>query len=53
MPAASDFRALERQNRRETVVLVSGFIVIFLLIGGAFDFFGGTFTARRFLWALP
>ena len=42
MPAASDFRALERQNRRDTVVLIAAFILLFLLIGGAFDFFAGT-----------
>jgi heat shock protein HtpX len=42
MAAAADFRALERQNRRETVLLVAAFIIIFLLIGAAFDFFAGT-----------
>jgi heat shock protein HtpX len=47
MPAASDFRALERQNRRETVMLVSGFIIVFLLIGGAFDLFAGTIQIRN------
>jgi heat shock protein HtpX len=41
MPAASDFRALERQNRRETVMLIAAFVLLFLLIGGAFDFFAG------------
>ncbi len=47
MPAASDFRALERQNRRDTVVLVTSFILLFLVIGGAFDFFAGTLRFRQ------
>jgi heat shock protein HtpX len=47
MPAASDFRALERQNRRDTVVLIAAFIVLFLLIGAAFDFFAGTLQIHQ------
>jgi heat shock protein HtpX len=47
MPAASDFRALERQNRRDTVVLIGAFIVLFLLIGAAFDFFAGTLQIHQ------
>jgi heat shock protein HtpX len=46
MAAASDFRALERQNRRDTIVLVGGFILVFLLIGGTFDLFAGTLRIR-------
>ena len=42
MPSGSDFRALERRNRRETVELVLAFIVLFLVLGAAFDFFAGT-----------
>jgi heat shock protein HtpX len=42
MPAASDFRALEARNRRETLVLLGGFIVLFLILGCGFDFFAGT-----------
>ena len=47
MPAASDFRALERQNRRDTVVLIGAFIVLFLLIGCAFDFLAGTLQIHQ------
>jgi heat shock protein HtpX len=47
MPAASDFRALERRNRRDTVVLIGGFVVLFLLIGCAFDFLAGTLQIRQ------
>jgi heat shock protein HtpX len=47
MPAASDFRALERSNRRDTVVLIAAFIILFLLIGAAFDFFAGTLQIRQ------
>jgi heat shock protein HtpX len=42
MPPGSDFRALERRNRRETVALVLAFILLFLALGCAFDFFAGT-----------
>src|SRR5271166_814785 len=42
MPAASDFRALEHQNRRDTVVLIGAFMLLFLLLGCGFDFFAGT-----------
>ncbi len=47
MPAASDFRALEGRNRRETVVLIGAFIVLFLLIGCAFDFYAGTLQIHQ------
>ncbi len=47
MPAGSDFRALERQNRRDTVVLIGAFMLLFLLIGGAFDLFAGTLRIRQ------
>ncbi len=47
MPAASDFRALERRNRHDTVVLIGAFIVLFLLIGGAFDLFAGTLRIQQ------
>lgn len=41
MPARSDFRALETQNRRDTVVLMAVFIFIFALLGLGFDFVAG------------
>ena len=41
MPAASDFRALERHNRRETAVLVAVFILLFALLGLGLDLLGG------------
>ena len=54
MATASDFRALERQNRRETILLVIGFILLFLLIGIAFDFFAGTLRFRNgHLYGMP
>jgi len=46
MPAASDFRALESQNRRDTVVLISGFIVLFVILGCGLDFVAGTLRFR-------
>jgi heat shock protein HtpX len=46
MPAASDFRALESRNRRETVMLIGAFIVLFLILGCGFDFFAGTLRIR-------
>jgi heat shock protein HtpX len=42
MPAGSDFRALEASNRRDTVVLIGAFMLLFLLLGCGFDFFAGT-----------
>jgi heat shock protein HtpX len=47
MPTAFDFRTLEGKNRRDTVVLIAAFIVLFLLIGCAFDFFAGTFKIQQ------
>lgn len=47
MPAASDFRALEGQNRRETVVLIGAFMMLFFLIGCAFDFLAGTLQIHQ------
>ncbi len=41
MPARSDFRALETQNRRDTVILMAAFIVIFALLGLGLDFIAG------------
>jgi heat shock protein HtpX len=53
MPA-SDFRALERRNRRDTVVLVGTFILLFLLLGCAFDFLAGTLQIhQRHLYGAP
>jgi heat shock protein HtpX len=54
MPAASDFRELERRNRRETVVLIGAFVVLFLLIGCAFDFYAGTLQIHQgHLYGVP
>src|SRR5215471_7351489 len=36
--AASDFRALEATNRRQTVVLVAVFIVLFAVLGFGLDY---------------
>jgi len=47
MPAASDFRALERRNRRDTVMLIGAFVIVFLLIGCAFDFLAGTLQIHQ------
>ncbi|HVN29185.1 MAG TPA: M48 family metallopeptidase [Candidatus Binataceae bacterium] len=47
MPAGSDFRALEARNRRDTIVLMAGFILLFLLLGCGFDFFAGTLRFRN------
>ena len=47
MPAASDFRALEASNRRDTLVLLGGFILLFLILGCGFDFFAGTLRIRN------
>ena len=47
MPPASDFRALEHQNQRDTVVLVGAFILLFLLIGCGFDFLAGTLQIHQ------
>ncbi len=47
MPAASDFRALERSNRRETVVLIAAFIILFVAIGCGFDFIAGTLQIHQ------
>ena len=46
MPAASDFRALEASNRRDTVMLIGAFMMLFLLLGCGFDFFAGTLQIR-------
>jgi heat shock protein HtpX len=47
MPPGSDFRALERRNRRETVELILVFILLFLALGAAFDFFAGTLQIQN------
>ncbi len=38
MPAASNFRALEATNRRETAVLIAVFMVLFAVLGAGLDF---------------
>ena len=47
MSVGSDFRALEARNRRETVMLMGVFIVLFVILGGGFDFFAGTLHFRN------
>ena len=47
MPAESDFRALERANRRETVLLIGAFILLFVAIGSGFDFIAGTLQIHQ------
>lgn len=41
MAAPSDFRALEANNRRDTVMLIAVFILLFAALGLGFDFFVG------------
>jgi heat shock protein HtpX len=40
-PAHSDFRSMERRNRRETVLLVAVFLVLFTALGFGLDFVFG------------
>src|ERR1700730_17488916 len=47
MPAESDFRALERANRRETIILIGAFILLFVAIGCGFDFIAGTLQIHQ------
>lgn len=47
MPAESDFRALERANRRETVMLIGAFILLFVAIGCGIDFIAGTLQIHQ------
>jgi heat shock protein HtpX len=41
MAGATDFRALEARNRRETIVLVAVFVAIFAVLGAGLDFISG------------
>jgi heat shock protein HtpX len=41
-PRHADFRQLERINRRETVMLVAVFLILFCALGFGFDFLAGT-----------
>ena len=47
MAAATDFRALERSNRRDTVVLVGAFVILFVILGCGVDFAVGTLQLRN------
>ena len=47
MAAATDFRGLERTNRRDTVVLIGGFIILFVVLGCGVDFAVGTLQLRN------
>src|SRR5215813_7524974 len=42
MAGASDFRALQRQNRRETVILIAVFMTLFVALGCGLDFLTGS-----------
>lgn len=46
MAAATDFRALEAHNRRQTARLVAVFIAIFAMLGLGFDFLAGDLALR-------
>lgn len=47
MAARSDFRALEAQNRRDTVVLIAIFIALFAMLGFGMDLLAGTLRFRH------
>jgi len=47
MVAATDFRALERNNRRDTVILIGGFVLLFVILGCGVDFALGTLQLRN------
>jgi len=47
MAAASDFRALERSNRRDTAVLIGAFILLFVILGCGLDFAAATLQIRN------
>ena len=43
-PAATNFRALEATNRRETIVLVAGMMTILVALGFLLDVWAGSFA---------
>ena len=47
MAAASDFRALERANRRETIILMAVMIVILAALGFGLDLWAGSLRLRH------